>query len=116
MLTDSFYVDSFMKGEERDNEHLQSIVEVLGPMPVNLLSDWQSRHKIIDESGSLLPGLDEFKDSLRDQILKYKPSTMSQDDALAFEDLMRLMFRYQADERASAEELLQHPWINKTYN
>lgn len=37
MLSDIFYVDSFKKGEEQDDEYLQNRIEVLGPMPERIL-------------------------------------------------------------------------------
>lgn len=53
-LVNMFYVDSFKKGEELDDEHLQSMIEVLGPMPERMLQLWRGRQSVLDEDGNLL--------------------------------------------------------------
>ena len=109
-LGDMFEVDSFKKGEEQDNEHLQSMIEVLGPMPKRMLGLWRGRHSVVDENGHLLEEHleDPFSDLLDVQASERKPKSMSMKDALAFENFLRSIFQYEPEERPSAEELLRY--------
>lgn len=53
-VTDVFFVDHHIKGEEQDDELLQSMIEVLGPLPQSMLQFWERRQLVVDEDGILL--------------------------------------------------------------
>ncbi|KAL9122469.1 MAG: hypothetical protein Q9187_000979 [Circinaria calcarea] len=114
-LGDIFYVDSFKKGVEQDDEHLQSMIEVLGLMPERMLQLWKGRQSVLDEDGNLLEEHveDPFSDPLDVQISERKPNGMSSKDASAFESFIRSIFQYEPKERPSAEELLRHRWLTE---
>ena len=96
-------MDSFKKGEEQDDEHLQSMIEVLGPIPERMLQLWRGRQSVIDEDGNLLEEHveDPFSDPLDVQISDRKPDCMSSKDASTFESFLRSIFQYEPEERPS---------------
>lgn len=109
------FVDFFIRGEERDDEHLQSMIEVLGPIPERLLQLWRGRQSVVDEYGSLLERHveDPFSEPLDVQISKFKPACMSSEEASVFESFIRMIFRYEPEERPTAEEILRHRWLTQ---
>lgn len=108
-------MDSFKTGLEQDDEHLQSMIEVLGLMPERMLQLWKGRQSVINEDGNLLEEHveDPLNDPLDVQISERKPNCMSSKDASAFESFIRSIFQYEPKERPSAEELLRHRWLTE---
>lgn len=113
-FTDVFFVDSSMSREDQVNELLQSMIEVLGPMPKRFLQRWRGRSSVVDEDGKLLQKHieDPLSISLHDEISEQKPPFWSSETASAFEDFIRMMLQFEPDNRPSTEELIQHPWLN----
>lgn len=113
MDCDPFDLDGAGNSEARNDDHLQSMIEVLGPMPERMLQAWGRRQYFVDDDGNLLQKCieDSLSDPLEFQIAKYKPICMSSEEALVFEDFLMSLFKYEPEKRPSAEELLQHPWL-----
>lgn len=86
------------------------MIEVLGPIPERILQNWRGRQSVIDEDGNLLQEHveDPVSDPLDVKTSEGKPSGMSSEETSAFEIFIRSIFRYEPEERPSAEELLKH--------
>ncbi|GAM86930.1 hypothetical protein ANO11243_049510 [Dothideomycetidae sp. 11243] len=113
-MTSVFEVGAFTKGQQRDDEYLQSMAEVLGTMPKDLLQRWEARASYLDEDGNVLaePLGGSASDSLHVQIKAQKPRDMSTKETCLFEDFICSALRWQPKDRLTAAQLLQHPWLN----
>ncbi len=114
-----FSIDGFATREEQDDEHLQGITEILGPLPPDLLALWPNRAGFVTDSGELLPDvveegisepLDELIDlhcleSMRGEELNKR---REREDFLS---LLRGMLKVQPEERKTAGELLKREWL-----
>ncbi|KAL3419950.1 serine/threonine-protein kinase SRPK3 [Phlyctema vagabunda] len=111
-----FYADGFSTKEEQDDEYLQSIVEVMGPLPIDMLSRWSRRADFVDAEGKLLQRVAEagISEPLDELVNLYKPDGMDTKEMESFIGFLRMMLRFVPEERASASELLKHPWLSKS--
>lgn len=109
-LFDVFWVDH---DNPQDDKHLQSMIEVLGPMPESMRNAWKGRRSIVDEDGNLLEELthDSYSEPLDVQITEIMPAGVTCDESSAFESFMWTIFQWDPEDRPSAEELLQHRWV-----
>ncbi|KAE9369241.1 kinase-like protein [Stipitochalara longipes BDJ] len=90
----------FFCGEQ---DVLESMIGVLGPLPeVYFLEERWSWLK--DEKGDEEKKLDEKVSTIRGGI--------SEDEKVAFSDLLRQVLKYNTEERLSMEEILRHPWFS----
>lgn len=87
------------------------MVEVLGPAPKQMLQRWSKHHSGVDVDGGVLEGLEPMSDSLHDILSKGKPESMSTQDASVFKAFARTILQFDPENRPSAEELFQHPWL-----
>ena len=101
-----------MSQKDQDDEHLTCMIEVLGPMPQHLLKQWTGRHRYVNEEGVVPEDTEEgpFGELLGEQIVKRKPSDMSEEESRQFEDLIRRMCHWIPEERPTADQILEHPW------
>ncbi|TKA67752.1 hypothetical protein B0A49_07878 [Cryomyces minteri] len=89
------------------------MIEVLGPLPADLLALWTDRAAHVDEEGNLLLKIIEggISEPLNESLQTGKPKGIS-DQALAlFEDFLRCMLHFDPMQRLGAAELLKHPWL-----
>lgn len=101
----------------QDDDHLQSMIEVLGPMPKRMLQHWKGRLSVVDEDGNLLKNQVEnpFSDPLEAQISERIPDCPTLDEASSFESFIRSILQCEPKERPSAEELLRHRWLTEVH-
>lgn len=96
---------------ERDEDLLALQQELLGPIPLHLAMRGKTSEKLMTEEGHLrrIPSLKFWK--LEDVLVdKYcVPREQAQDIA----GFLLPMLRYDPEARASAAEMLQHPWLCK---
>lgn len=114
-LTDICLIDPSSKGEKRDDEHLRSMVGVLGPMPARMRPQWTERQRVMDEDGNLLPlpAEDPSHESRDYQLSELMPACRTLEQVSEFESFIRSMIQWEPEDRASAEELLQHRWLTE---
>ncbi|TKA53794.1 hypothetical protein B0A49_09695 [Cryomyces minteri] len=108
-----FEVSQWGSPQEQDNEHIQGLVEVLGPLPADLFALWTDRAAHVDEEGNLLPKVIEegISEPLNESLQTEKPKGISDQDLALFEEFLRCMLRFHPMQRLSAAELLKHPWL-----
>lgn len=110
-----FDVDTGGTREEQDDEYLQSITEVLGPLPESCLRLWQRRSNVVHLDGTLLQEVvDEgISEPLEDLVRLYRPADMDDRDAASFIDFLRSMLQVEPHRRALTGELLEHQWLSE---
>jgi len=99
-----------------EDDHLAQHMEVLGPMPAELLKRGTKTSQYFDEEGSLLripdlklTSLERCIDGTRG-ILR-RPHDMAAEEVPVFVDFLRGALTLDPDHRRSAKELLQHEWL-----
>jgi serine/threonine protein kinase len=95
---------------DKDDDHLAQMMELLGRMPRNLALSGKNSRKFFNAGGHLkrIKGLNYWplKSVLNE---KYY---IKEDEAAALADFLLPMLRWNHEERASAEEMLRHPWLD----
>ncbi|KAG8631384.1 hypothetical protein KVT40_000524 [Elsinoe batatas] len=112
---DLFYVDDRAESKLRDKEHVQSMVEALGPPEALGQVAMCKQLEIIDDQGKLTHACaeDSLSDPLDVQLQSFASYVRpgSSTTIKQFEEFMRYVLRWDAASRPSAEEVLEHPWI-----
>jgi len=104
------------KGESysKSDDHLAQIMELLGKMPKKMASSGKYSKKYFNSQGNLrrIKGL-QFWPLKCVLMEKYK---IKEEEAVAFADFLSPMLSYYPDKRATAQEMLNHPWLNMPAN
>jgi len=99
---------------DKDDDHLAQMMELLGRMPKNLALSGKHSRKYFNSRGNLrkIRGLTfwPIKKVLTDKYL-FHP-----DEAQAFADFLQPMLEWHHDRRATADEMLSHPWLKMADN
>ena len=99
---------------DKDDDHLAQMMELLGRMPRNLALSGKNSRKFFDSRGKLrrISGLNYWplRKVLTDKYL------IQENEALALADFLSPMLKWHHDKRASAQEMLNHPWLNMPAN
>ena len=104
------------KGQKygKNDDHLAQMMELLGRMPKSLAMAGQRSRKYFNSQGHLrnIHGLNfwPLKKVLQE---KYK---FNEQEAQAFTDFLVPMLHWDPDKRASAEFMLNHPWLTMPAN
>lgn len=101
-----------------EDDHLAQYIEVLGPIPYELLERSTKTREYLDDSGNLpripklqITSLKDFVDGAEGPF--QRPPDMSAEEALAFVDFLRGALALDPDGRKRAAELLQHEWLRE---
>lgn len=103
------------------DELVSQQIEVLGPMPLSWWERWGERSQFFDESGCPKEGRNDVWPPMREAFEKHVQKYRRDDGVGEFEaeetaailDLMRRMLAFRAEERPTAEEVLQSEWMVK---
>ena len=100
------------KGEtfSKNDDHLAQIIEAVGKMPKNFALSGLNSYKYFDKNGKLLRIKKLIYYPIKDILVK--KYNFKEKEAKAFSDFLMPMLEYYPDKRASARELLKHPWLN----
>ena len=104
------------KGEKygKNDDHLAQMMELLGRMPKSMALSGQRSKKYFNSAGMLrhIRGLNfwPLKKVLQE---KYK---LNETEAQAFTDFLLPMLHWDPDKRASAQQMLSHPWLTMPAN
>ena len=100
------------KGEtfSKNDDHLAQIIEAVGKMPKNFALSGLDSYKYFDKNGKLRRIKNLIYFPIKDILVK--KYNFKEKEAQAFSDFLKPMLEYYPDKRASARELLKHPWLN----
>lgn len=98
----------------KDDDHLAQMIELLGPMPKNFALSGKNSRKFFDSTGHLrrIRGLNYWPiDRVLIEKYRFKP-----EEALPLADFLKETFAWEPEKRASAQTLLDHPWLKMAKN
>ena len=98
--------DTFSKNDD----HLAQIIEAVGRMPKNFALSGLDSYKYFDKKGNLRRIKKLIYFPIKDILVK--KYNFKEKEAQAFSDFLMPMLEYYPDKRASARDLLRHPWLN----
>ena len=102
--------------EHIDDAHLLDMIDLLGPMPSQLLSKWPRSHKYLRPYGenfnSIVGG--SFEELLPSEPIEAafvldKPTELDDEEGYIILNLLRYILKYNPEKRPSALEVLDHP-------
>ncbi len=102
------------KTYSKDDDHLAQMIELLGKMPKDLALAGKNYKKFFNKKGCLrrIQGF-HFWSLKRLLTEKYR---IKEDEAQALVDFLLPMLEWYPDRRATAQEMLSHPWLNMPKN
>jgi serine/threonine-protein kinase SRPK3 len=94
------------EGEQRNGAHLASMVAILGPPPLEFLQRSETSWEYFNTDGTL-------KDSFEvpDVSLEMLATRLDGENKAQFLDFVRKMLDWMPERRHTAEQLLEHPWL-----
>ena len=98
--------DTFSKNDD----HLAQIIEAVGKMPKNFALSGLDSYKYFDKKGKLRRIKNLIYFPIKDILVK--KYHFKEKEAKAFSDFLMPMLEYYPEKRASARDLLRHPWLN----
>ena len=98
--------DTFSKNDD----HLAQIIEAVGKMPKNFALSGTDSYKYFDKKGKLRRIKNLIYFPIKDILVK--KYNFKEKEAQAFSDFLMPMLEYYPNKRASARDLLRHPWLN----
>lgn len=105
-------------GQSNEVETVKLMLQYLGPPPANFLLRCAARDKHFDQQGNrpffstfpALRSIGNFKHGEPERVSLEERVDMEPEHAPMF-DFLRLMLRWDPEQRASASELLKHSWL-----
>ncbi|WRT68222.1 uncharacterized protein IL334_005198 [Kwoniella shivajii] len=95
---------------DKDDDHVAQIMELLGEMPRSLALSGKYSHEMFNRRGELRH-ISRLRFWPMTSVLKEK-YLMEQEDAELLSSFIMPMLHYYPDSRATAAELVNHPWLN----
>lgn len=99
---------------DKDDDHLAQMIELLGPMPKNFALSGKNSKRFFDSTGHLrrIRGLNYWP-LHRVLIEKYR---FEPKEAEGLADFLHNMLIWYPEKRATAQEMLDHPWLKMQRN
>jgi serine/threonine-protein kinase SRPK3 len=99
---------------DKDDDHLAQMMELLGRMPKNMALSGKNSKQFFNSYGHLkrISGLN-FWPLKKVLIEKYR---ITQKEATALSDFLLPMLEWDTDKRATARDMLNHPWLDMEEN
>ena len=113
MLTGDFLFDPKKSDDfKKNDDHLAQMLELLNEFPRNWCTIGTNSKRYFDKDGRLKKIKSLRFWGLKDILIqRYK---MAEEEAIALEDFLLPMLRILPQERATAEQMINHPWLNMT--
>lgn len=115
MVTGDFLFEPRKGGNyDKDDDHLAQMMELLGRMPKNLALSGKNSRKFFDSKGTLrrINGL-SFWPLKKILTVKYM---IKESEAFALADFLMQMLSWDHEKRATAQQMLKHPWLSMPAN
>ena len=94
----------------KDDDHLAQFIELLGKIPKNFALSGTESKRFFTKDGKLIRINTLHKRLLKDALIK--KYHMKKKDAEKLNDFLLPMFEFCPEKRASAKQMLNHPWLN----
>mgnify|MGYP002624700539 CR=1 FL=1 len=106
------YLFNPINGENfsKDDDHLAKFIQILGKMPKNFCLSGTYSYKYFDKYGNLKRKKDINSKTIKDILIK--KYFFKEDEAKALNDFLLPMLEYYPSKRATARQMLRHPWLN----
>ena len=110
------YLFNPINGENfsKNDDHLAKFMQILGKMPKNFCLSGAFSHKYFDKKGNLKRKKEMNSKSIKDILIK--KYFFKEDEAKALNDFLLPMLEYYPSKRATAKQMLGHPWLNMPPN
>ena len=110
------YLFNPINGENfsKDDDHLAKFIQILGKMPKNFCLSGTYSFKYFDKNGNLKRKKDINSNTIKDLLIKNY--FFKEDEAKALNDFLLPMLEYYPSKRATAKQMLGHPWLNMPPN
>ncbi|ORX38691.1 kinase-like domain-containing protein [Kockovaella imperatae] len=110
LLTGDYLFDPQPGGKyDKDDDHMAQVMELLGDMPKALTQHGKYSHEIFTRKGELRH-ISRLRYWPLDLVLKEK-YLMEAEEAELLSSFLLPMMRYDSDARATAAEMVNHPWL-----
>jgi serine/threonine-protein kinase SRPK3 len=99
---------------DKDDDHLAQMIELLGPMPKNFALSGKNSKRFFDSTGHLrrIRGLNYWP---LHRVLTEKYRFLPK-EAESLADFLQCMLMWYPEKRATAQEMLDHPWLKMARN
>ena len=98
----------------KNDDHLSKFIQLLGKIPKKLVSRGANSNKYFNKLGKLKRINGKKKLNIKDILIdKYY---FKEKEAQALTDFIMPMLEYFPEKRATARQMLKHPWLNMTQN
>jgi serine/threonine-protein kinase SRPK3 len=98
----------------KNDDHLSKFIQLLGKIPKKLVSRGANSNKYFNKLGKLKRISAKKKLNIKDILIdKYY---FKEKEAQALTDFIMPMLEYFPEKRATARQMLKHPWLNMTQN
>ena len=98
----------------KNDDHLSKFIQFLGKIPKKLVSRGSNSNKYFNKLGKLKRIKNKKKINIKDILIdKYY---FKEKEAQALTDFIMPMLEYFPEKRATARQMLKHPWLNMTQN
>ena len=98
----------------KDDDHLAKFIQILGKMPKNFCLSGTYSYKYFNKYGNLKRKKDINSNTIKDLLIKNY--FFKEDEAKALNDFLLPMLEYYPSKRATAKQMLGHPWLNMPPN
>lgn len=107
--------------DQINDGHLLNMIELLGPLPPQLLPKWPRSHKYLHPDGKIfnvivdrsIEALLSFE-SIKTTFVLDKPPELDDEEGYVILNLLQSMLNYDPAKCPSAVEILDHPWFKGT--
>ena len=103
-----------------DDTHLLDMIDRLGPLPPQLLSQWPRSHKYLRTNGEIFSSIvgESYEavtppDPIEAAFQRQKPIELDDKEGYVILDLLRYVLEYEPAQRPSAVDILNHPWFRE---
>lgn len=104
--------------DQIDDAHLLDMIDLLEPLPLQLLSKWPRSHKYLHPNGEIFNSIvgEPYEELLPSESIEAafvldKPTELDDEEGHVILDLLRSILKYDPAKRPSAVEILDHPWF-----
>ncbi len=120
LFTSCPWPQSSDRQDKIDDTHLLDMIDRLGPLPPQLLSQWPRSHKYLRTNGEIFNSAvgEPYEAVFPPEPIEAafecaKPTELDDKEGYVILDLLRYVLKYEPADRPSAIDILSHPWLKE---